>query len=55
MGFYFNCASNTSTSSYSGFVAALRSSARLIAAFSPVEASARVEMPLLGVYDDVGL
>ena len=36
--FYFDCASNTSTSSQSGFVSALSSSARSIAAVSSVYA-----------------
>jgi len=51
--FYFNCASNTSTSSYSGFVSALWSSVRR-SAVSSVYASARIGVPLLGVYGDVG-
>ena len=51
--FYFSCASNTSTSSYSGFASVLSSSARSITAVSSVYASARIGMPLLGVYDDV--
>ena len=44
--FYFSCASNTSTSSYSGFVSVMSSSARSIAAVSSVYASARIGMPL---------
>ena len=45
---------NTSTSSYSGFASVLISSARSIAAVSSVNASARMGMPLLGVYGDAG-
>ncbi len=45
-GVYFNCASNTSTTSYSGFVSVLSSSARSIAAVSSKYASARIGMPL---------
>ena len=44
--FYFSCASDTSTSSYSGFVSVLSSSARSIAAVSSVYASARIGIPL---------
>jgi len=47
--FYFNCVVNTSTSSYSGFVSALSSSARSIALVSSEYASARIGMPLLGI------
>jgi len=44
--FYNSRAVNRSTSSYSGFVSVLSSSARLITAVSSVYASARIGMPL---------